>query len=415
MFNEGEEWMNNSEKRVTEEIINTVFGNKKSYDKSRYIPRKDCQTELIRKLNRYQCLFITGESGCGKTWLTEYVLSENNLKENYINMAEIKYQGGLIKYFENSIPKINEERKEIKEAAVKIPVAEGILSVESTYKLNNDILWSYIKQNKNKVIVFDNFENIINDTELLNELSCLITLVDDKRMIDANVKFIIIGALSDVVRYFQQMPNYKTIASRISTITVNGFSENETHDFVIKGFGECGFPTGLGGIARLIHTHSDGIPQAVNELCYFIALTHFDGKEKRIEPESDITTQAVLEWIKDRMIGEYSILLKFYEENLKDKNENNMILYSLKEFGTREFSVSQLKSQIDAIFGEKGDAISLKKIRDYLLILAEDSSNSNILVRKNEEGYKQKSFKTYACLNQAIYLDDNVIKCIELK
>ncbi len=397
-----------------EDAINIIFANREEYDQKRYIPRDRYEVELKRAIDRYRYVFITGESGSGKTWLADYYLSSTRGKNDYINLAEVGLAGSLIEYLKKTKPEIKTEETSSMEAGANISFISGAGGVTSTYQINNDFLWDFIKSNKNRIIVLDNFESIIGKQKVLEDISCLITLADDPRMIEYNPKFLIIGALRDVVKYFQTMPNYQTIANRVRTVPIKGFTDSETVEFVRKGLIECGFSsTTMNELANEIYKLTGGLPQAVNELCYDIAISHFDRNESEIVASSEIVYNAELKWIFERMVGEYSVVNGYFLENINSNPLLNNILYLLGEFELREFSVSQICAKMDMLMMEVKGTLSQKKVRDYLDKLSDEQENRNILIKTNADGYKIKSYKTKACISMVLYVKDNQVKCVD--
>ena len=401
-------------KKATEILIDEIFAHREDYCEDRYITRDDCEKNIIRAINRYRYVFITGESGSGKTWLTKNILSKLKLRYEYINLSEIALCRGLIEYIKSTYKEIQSGRSETIHADAKLVIAEGGIEAARDYQINTDFLWEFIQKNKNKVVVFDNFESVIDERQILNDISCLITLADDPRMQKYNPKFLIIGAVNDVVRYFQTMSNYQTIASRIKNVTIYGFTDTETSRFVSKGFAECGFSSiSISELSMKIHKLSGGLPQTVNELCYYIAIEHFDMDEKKIELDSEIMKRAEQVWISERMLAEYAVIKGHFTENITNNELLNYVLYSMSTFDLREFSSSEIRAQAEIAMGnntQKG--LSIKKVRDYIERLADATENRNILVKTNVDGYRIKSYKTKACLLLMLYIDNNKLFCV---
>lgn len=401
-----------SKSTMSEEKINTVFANRKDYDKERYIPREKYEKDLIRAIERYRYVFITGESGSGKTWLADYCLSSTRKMKNYINLAEVGVTGGLISFLKGRMPEVRTKRTSSAKGGVNVSIVSGSGETTSTFEINNDYLWEFIKSNKNHVVVLDNFESIINNEAVLNDISYLIMLADDPRMIEYNPRFLIIGALRDVVQYFQTMPNYQTIANRVRTVSIKGFTYDETYEFVKKGFLDCGFSLIEPGlVASRIYDCTNGFPQAVNELCYDIAITHFDRGIPVITDSSDAFYYGEIKWLKESMMAEYSVINGYFIENISNNPLFNYILYALSEFDTHEFSVSQMRAKAEELMGDSNEGITLAKAREYLDRLSEEKDNRNILIKTNADGYRLKSFKTMACILITLHIDNDQVRC----
>ena len=360
-------------------------------------------------------VLITGESGSGKTWLTKNILSKTGYQYEYINLSEIALYGGLIDYIKNTFKEIENGRKETICAEANAIFASGGGEVSHEYQINTDFLWGFIKKYKKKVVVFDNFESIIENQQILNDISCLITLADDPRMQECNPKFLIIGAVSDIVRYFQTMPNYQTIASRVKNVPIYGFTDTETSNFVSKGLIECGFSSNaMSELSMKIHNLSGGLPQTVNDLCYYIAIEHFDNSEDIIELDSEIVKKAEQKWIAERMLAEYSVIRGYFSENIAGNELLNYVLFSISAFDLREFSSSEIRAQAEVSMGDNvKKSLSVKRVKDYIERLSDDTGNKNILVKTNTDGYRIKSYKTKACLLSMLHIENDKLICFD--
>ena len=232
-----------AKKTVTEKVISDYFRKRDQFDSKRYISRKSFETDLRRAVERNRYLFITGESGSGKTWLVQYYFSNNKTKTNYINLSEVAMAGGLMNYLKSTKP----IKKTEEEITTKAGITKFIeLRAEAKLKrefcdIENIYLWEFLNENRNHIIVLDNFESVITEPNILNEISWLITLADDPRVTVYDPKFLIIGAVEDVVKYFQKMPNYQTLSNRIGIINITGFSFEETKMFIETGLSFCDF------------------------------------------------------------------------------------------------------------------------------------------------------------------------------
>ncbi len=392
-----------------EEIINKVFGSRDTYDKKRYVKREEYEKELVREIKRYRYVFIIGESGSGKTWLTNYILPHTERENYYINLSEVGMEGGLINYLKKNKAEEEIERRTNISAEVKLPVASGEMESETCYSVKHSYLWEYLENKQDAIIVLDNFESIIAQTNILEDLSSLITLADDPRMKKYDPKFIIIGALNDVLKYFNQMPNYQTIANRVATVPIKGFTAVETETFVKKGFSDCFFTSNkYAELAQKIYDMTGGFPQAVNDLCYYIAIQHLDANKTEISDNSELIYNAQIKWIGKRMLFEYEIIKNNYTENLKNEPLLNFILYVLRDYGMREFSVSEIRSKAEQTMDDETATLGMSKAKAYLCKLADSTKNSNILEQTAPDGFRIKSNKTLACLMAVITDCDGV-------
>lgn len=399
---------------ITETKINEIFRNREEFNEKSYIARETYERELSRALGRYKYVFVAGESGCGKTWLATHVIKKNEKDYKFVNLSDVKMKGGFYQYFSTLYPEALTERTETKEAGINIGMAAGNLDISKTYEIRNDFFKMFLRDNKNQSIVLDNFETIINDEKMLEDLSCIITMADDPVVIENDVHFLIIGAIHGIMQYFEKMPNYQTIASRIQTIAVRGFNDTECNSFVSNRFKECGFIVPLlDDVSNYVLKCTAGIPQSVNEICYCIAITYYDEHINKIMLNDEIFMKAQENWVKTRLTSEYSVIRGLYNDNVSESNGMNHVLYALCNYEKGDFSSSQANAYIEGYLTKQIKGLNKTNIKKYLIKLSNDENNRNLLVKKSEDLFEIKSFKTYACIKLVISMDGGNIKLAE--
>lgn len=401
-------------KEINEDKINDIFCNRGEFSEKEYISRQFYEMQLGRYLDRNKYVFVKGESGCGKTWLINHILKGLKVEYEFVNMASVKMQGGFYFFFKNALPEIKMERNETMSASANALAVMGGLETEKVYSIGHDYLWEYLKSHNKKIIVFDNFESIIEDRQILNELSCIITLADDPQMLKTDTKFVIIGATSDIMQYFEEMPNYQTIANRVAVMRVNGFNDTECRDFISKRFRDCAFTlSNLDALSNYIFARTNGMPQSVNDLCYYIAIAYLDARQTNIVQNSSFVEEGEKNWVDARLDAEYSLIRGLYKENVKTDIKNNHILFALRNYRLIEFSSSEVLAYIDSYLNREIKGMNKTAVKKYLIKLADDSKNRNILEKTCDDGYKVKSYKTFACINIVLVNENDNIKIIE--
>jgi hypothetical protein len=372
------------------------------------------EKELKRQLTQYRYVFLTGESGSGKTWLTNHCFP-NIIASDYINLSDVSLKGGLVEYMENSMPELPTEKNSATNLEGSIGFAGGSFNSNETYKVNTDVLWEFIKIRENRVIILDNFESILNNQRVIDEISCLITLADDPLMETYNPRFIIIGTLGDIGNFFQTLPNYQTISNRTSYVKIPGFNDTECLNYVSRGFREIGFTsTDINELSQFIYNITNGMPQAVTELCYYIAIKHFDENVNEVIPGGSLVNAANRKWVQKRMYSEHLVIKKYYYDNKETEINLNYVLASIDNFGLRTFSAEQMRSKAEEAMGDNcTTSLNLSKVRNFLDILSDDSENRNLLIKTEYKEYKSKSFKTSACISLSLDINDTGVILID--
>lgn len=392
-------------------MLDQVFKNRGKYEEEGYIERDTYETDLYRSLNRYKYVFVTGESGCGKTWLYTHVAIKQKIKYQVINLAEIMMKGGFYNYFKSLFSERVVEKTELKSVEINGGVFGGNLEENKTIEVVHDYFKMFLDKNKDTLIVFENFEIIISERNILESLSCIITMADDPIMLNSNTKFLFVGAINDYLSYFSKISNYQTIANRIQHLHIKGFNDTECYNFVTKRYKKCGFEIEEPNeFTFCILDCTDGIPQSVNELCYFIALSHYKKNEIKICLNTNAFTDGKKAWISQFLLAEYSLIRDLFYKNKENLAYLNYVLYVISEQKLKLFTAERIVATIDSpTFVEiRGKQITYKRVKKYLDELSDDGSNKNILLKYNDE-YRIKSYKTYRCLKLVIIKKDGQV------
>lgn len=403
--------------RFSEENISKEFKNRDNYNKDLYIEREDSEKNLKRLLSRNKQIFVHGNNGCGKTWLVEHVLINEDMKYEFINLTDVHIIGGFTEYFKSKISQNKVSIEETTNGGIGIPGVAALSGEKiSEFEITHNYLWEYLSERKKTVLILDNFEKIIEYKDLLDSVSDLLTLTDSKQMIEFGNYIIVIGTLNNMIDYLTSATNNRTISTRIKAMEVQGFTLKECNNYVQKRFINCGMTsTNFEYLSSLIMKETDGIPHSMCDLGYYIAINHFDNKNNVIDYQSNLVKGAIHNWIKESLSDEYYIISKIYQNNIRLKNNKNLILYALIHYDKKEFSSSQIFGYIDG-FGmhDKKGVNTSKNVKVYLDELANEDNNNNILIKIYEDGYRIKSIRILVCLQNMLYEENNIIKIKEL-
>lgn len=398
--------------RKHEEEIERAFPNRTGYDKNKYLKREAYEHAFERSLKRSRFLFVTGDSGNGKTWLTQHCIEELHEKHTTLNLSEAAMEESLLAFFQK---KTSSETVSEREDLVggEFGFDAGIKAgINTKYKEKSIItinaLWPFIKKYKNQIVIFDNFESIISKPQLLHELGCLITLVDDPRIIDSGIKFVIIGTVKDFTHYFKSIPNYQTISNRISTQPIGGFTKDECTSYVTKGFKDARFNVAnIAAVSERIFECAGGVPQSINDLCNYIAFEHFDAKKESIDTSNPEFYDGCNRWILERMKPEYELIYSFFIANVKQNKNLNFVLYAIAEHDNKPFSAQKIKASAEEAMLNETQSLNQKQVTEFLIKISDTSDNNNILNITNVDEYKIRSAKTKGCMQTLLDIRDD--------
>ena len=405
-----------------EKILNDTFLSRTEFSKEKYIKREYYEHIFQKALRSQKCIIIKGFSGSGKTWLTKNMLLENNKKDEWINLSQIgSLYDGFGQYFISQMKKYKDEISEEKSADVSALLAKTQLKNTNKYKLTYNYFYEFLKINRHKYIVFDNLETITNNQAVIEELGAIITMIDDPKVLEMDVKFIIIGTNSDIMSVFGKLPNVDTIRSRTQDIPeIKGFSNVECSNYITENFRRMQIELqNPNEFINFVYKCTNGIPQNVNDLCREICYECIERQKYCIDDiptnTNPILKEAQLNWIRSTFSTDYTKIFKLYTANKAAKAYNNYILFmlsELEEYGKSKtsFDIDYFKARVSTYFTNNGsidDSITKQKIRKYLDELSNTQNNNNILENIADDNYTIRDIKAVLCIRNILYLDDN--------
>ena len=124
--------------------LNDVFPLRNNYSSQLYIQRPILERNFNKALDSNLCILLRGNSGCGKSWLTSYMLEKSDATYTFINLASANQYNSIYDIFLCKLNKIKTGYSETKEAEVGIPIARGLLQASNSYTLNYDYFVEYL-------------------------------------------------------------------------------------------------------------------------------------------------------------------------------------------------------------------------------------------------------------------------------
>lgn len=375
-----------------------VFNPRKEYEKTMYIARPNHERQFKNALRTELCILVHGQSGTGKTWLTRRVLTEEGYYFKPINLATASISNSIASCFRNTMTRENWQIKtkytETKRANIKIPIASSGVSHTAEYLNDIDYFIEFLKfmkyrdkiKNKKRYIVFENFEAIIGNDELVKELSNLIILIDDDEVLKYNTKIIVVAATSDIQSYFKKVRNVNTLDNRIIELPeIRTLSTQQSFELVERGFSRLDILFDSKELKEYFKTEiawiTGGVPQRLQEFCLELSLVC---EENNWVAKKEFITIAVKTWLSTSLNKNYAAISKIFSHDTKKISRKNQVLFCL---GLRE----------NEIFN------SAEITKDMIEEFSESIKNKNPNVTKILNGF---------CLTDPIilYKDDNTKK-----
>ena len=391
----------------------SVFTPRGEFNKSMYVHRTKIENCFKQALMTNMNILVQGNSGIGKTWLTRSVLEENGYYYKCVNLAQASNCNSIYTCFKTIMCKenwqIRSKYTELKKANVKIPVADGGISHTSEYTNEVDYYLEFLKfmqhrakdKKQNRYIIFENFEQILENPKLIKELTNLITLVDDDEVAKFKTKFIIIGATNDILKYFSNVTNVNTIDNRLYELpTISFLTYNQTSDLVLRGFKALRInfldETTKNEYLKFIAWVTNGIPQRIHEFCLILTSKCIDNSYLATE---SLLQDAKEDWIITSLSKNYSSLLKLMNHSGRGI-KRNQILYCLGLKETTNFTAKDILSDLKDEFPTSNK--KTKNISSYL----NNFCNCNpplLSFNKDTKEYSFNDIKNVLCIRSTLY------------
>lgn len=395
-----------------------VFNPRGEYNEEMYVKRPQYEKIFRNALKSDMCV-LHGHSGTGKTWLSRRVLIEENYYFKPVNLASAANFNSIYTCFRNIMIregwKIRTNYSETKKANVTSIVANGGLSHTSQYNTEVDYFMEFLKfmsyrarnKNRKRFIVFENFESIMKNENLIKELTNLITLIDDDEVAKYRTTFIIIGATGDIQQYFTSVTNAHTIDNRvielpeIRTLTTMQISElfNRGFDRLdIRFYDESSRQSYIERISWI----TGGIPQRLHEYCLELSRIC---KENGWEAKKNFLDIAQKQWLSTSLNKNYACLNRIISQERFKTTRIKEILFCL---GTKEkdrFTSLEICDDIKAEFlGTKEiNELEVSTILDELC-----SINEPILYKDDvTKQYRFSDMKFLLCMRMMLYKDND--------
>lgn len=251
-----------------------------------YAKRPNLEEKLKSALKGYKFIIIHGESGNGKTWLYKKVFSETNTPFSVINLARMNIEGSLTGVLLNKLEEIGyvSQVKETQEVDGGLkPGGIGFnYKHQFEYKTQPigvlEALCQKLNQNSNgnkSVLVLDNFEQIIDNTDHVKQIESLIISADEEFISRTGVKIVIVGTPNNIKNMISKVSNAQTIANRFIEIPeVARLELAEARYIMQQGFEnylKYTFVVDKNDFYKDVAFKTDRIAQHVQELCLKIA------------------------------------------------------------------------------------------------------------------------------------------------
>jgi hypothetical protein len=374
--------------------VNQVFTPRRTdVNRDIYVDRPNLEKELRRSLQGSLNTIVYGESGSGKSWLFKKVLSDLDAYVATANCANALRFNSLTKEIQD-VAGLEDPRRfvgheEEISASANAVFAEGGATSKRLYEIaQGDPLlacFSTVRRsagNKPGVLVIDNLEMIFNSTKLMDELASVITVLDDPRYAQYNIKLLLVGVPSEIKDYFLQ--NHSSVANRLNEISeVSSLTRDQVASLVQKGFQDLLKIVLPRDLLKSWQAHifnvTMGFAQHVQEYCEQLG---YIVEDSNWVASLDQLRAADKQWLKGGLNHASGAIESLMNERETKIGRRNQVLYVLGRLETKTFHIAEIEGLLRQEFPISTSDVQLAVGQ----MLAELSGGKTPIIKKSPKG-----------------------------
>lgn len=382
-----------------------------------YIPRQDLEESLRRALQGNKHVIVHGESGSGKSWLYKRVATSQDAAILIADLANASRFKSITTEFENLVNRAERAVKtgfvEEKSATGGIPLLSAELKHAGSYELTSkepfEKCLEHLRKSAGKklaILVWDNFERLLGNKELVAEAADLIALADNPDYAAYNVKIIIVGVPSDIRSYIAATEYANTISNRLVEIPeVERLTQAQALDLIKRGFcDELGYKFDKGLLDRIaehVCWVTDRIPQHLHEYCLELANI---GESHGSQIDVCDLDRADELWLESSLVSVYTVVESHMNARNTEAGRRNQTIYSIGAYSGQDFTYTDIEDQMRFEFPQSTHGKGLN-VSQLLVALAGGDSP---LIKQTPKGnaYRLVNPKLRMCIRTMLTKDD---------
>ncbi len=330
-----------------------------------YVQREDLEAALTHALKSDKHIIVHGESGSGKSWLYKRVLTEINAEYLIADMANASRFGSITAAFQDLLDRRERAEKtsysEEKAAGANVGIIKADIKHTGQFELGSkepyERCLEYLRKlarKKPAVLVWDNFERLVNDEARVREAADLISLVDNPDYAAYQVKIIIVGVPADLSNYISQVDQANTIANRLTEIPeVARLSLAEATNLIARGFCKELEYEFQGDFLNRLTNHvawiTDRIPQHIHEYCLELANI---GDDKGRELDGGDMASADQRWLNSALNQTQALVDGHMNSRRTEAGRRDQTIYAIGACKNHEFNYTEIEAIIRKQFPE---------------------------------------------------------------
>ena len=355
-----------------------------------YVNRPELEVSLADALDSGLHVLIHGESGSGKSWLYKRVLAEHEISYEVVNLADAARYNSINDAISRILASLGVDQREEFERTGEGSIP-GFAKTSQTDKFRvgsqdpyAQLLEHVGKRSERGVVVFDNLESIIDNDVLMDEIGNLITLLDDTRYGQHDVRLVVVGVPGRIRDYFQKTRNRQPVANRLTEVPeVARLNEDQARDLITRGFVvelEYDWPASQAdSVLNHIIWVTDRIPQRVHEYCLILANI---GARLHRTLRADYLVEADKRWVQSHLSSSRAAIeasMNKYDTKIARRNQ---VIYTIGSLSLEEFRYTDVEAELRNLFAASTHDVNL----NIPQLLADLASRPDPIIRTTAKG-----------------------------
>lgn len=355
-----------------------------------YIRRENIERRLKNSLHTDKFLVIHGESGNGKTWLYKRVFQQNSVPFVVLNLSNVIGAGSLDDAFQQKLAEygyssITSTESHLSGGAKILGVGGNISSKTARSFVSGSPFLNLIEElsrranGKNSVLVLDNFESIVHDSAVLDQVRALIINSDDPTFAQHKVQILIVGVPGNLKEAISKGNNATPVSNRLTELPeVDRMTEAEARELIQRGFEDelqlkLSPDVNKDDLYKSIFWHTDRIAQHLHELCLIVAQEATDSSGV-ITPR--LVEEALSIWASDTLSSDLAVIEGVMNARDTKAGRKNQVLYAMGVCKLEDFKYSDIEPIVRENFDVGGATLNVPAI------LSGFSTAKNPLIRR---------------------------------
>lgn len=340
-----------------------------------YIGREFLENRLADSLRGNKYVIIHGESGNGKTWLYKKVLSDLGYDYQIVNLANANLYGSISAAIEDKLGNLGYREDVGTEMTTTAGFRPQNIGADRASKIQEAIqakgafskLIGWMRREAGKkpcALIFDNFEQVIENALVISQLKALIISADDEEIAREGVRLIIVGVPGNLKEMIAKTPGAAPIVNRLAEIPeVARIDEKDVKALFEKGlFETLGYKlegTDKSLFLRMLIFYTDRIAQQVHEIG--LRLSQEAERNDRIISDTVISS-AMMHWIMDSMSSDWGVIEQAMNAKETKVGRKDQVLYCMSRADRDEFKTSEIENILKKEFEVGSVSLNISQI-----------------------------------------------------